>query len=85
MMLTKKEQITEEINEIFQSKIGIIINDDNEHFFKELDVDSLAFLNLIWEIEKQYKIRFVNENIPNYYTRKILVNAVLEQGEAKLA
>lgn len=80
-MLDKKEDIINEINEIFRKNIGIKLTKDDEHFFKELDVDSLAFLNIIWDTEKHYKIKFINEEIPNYYTRKRLVDAVIERSE----
>lgn len=75
-MSTALNGIKETIREVFLSDLGIEISNDEENFFFELGVDSMAYLNVISRLEKRFTIKFANEELPNFQTCNILTEAI---------
>ncbi len=63
-MRPDKAEIILTVKDVFMGDLGVRIGDNDQDFFQELAVDSLAFLNAIARIEKIYHVRFVNEDVP---------------------
>ena len=69
-------EVKDTIKEVFLSDLGIEISQDEENFFFDLGVDSMAFLNVISRLEKKFAIKFANEELPGFQTCDILADAI---------
>lgn len=79
-------EVKREIRERIRLALGVTLGTDEQHFFTEAGVDSLAFLNIVQWLEKKYEIRFVNDSLPELVTCNLLAAKVMElsaQGRAR--
>jgi acyl carrier protein len=76
--MTRTAEISQSIHKSIKQYLGVELRSDDEHIFAEAKVDSLAFLNVIASIERQYGVKFANDALPNYHTCAQLAAAVAE-------
>jgi acyl carrier protein len=74
-------EIKATVREVFLADLGIEIEQDEQNFFLELGVDSLAYLNVIARLEKLYAIKFANEALPDFQTCNLLAGAIQTQAD----
>jgi acyl carrier protein len=78
-MSPSEHEIVAYVRDLFRNDLGIEVDDLDASFFGELGVDSLAFLNVVFSLEKRYGFKFANDAIPDFVTCRALAGAVLER------
>lgn len=81
--MSQSVDLRQTIRETIKQYLGIDLANDDQHFFSEAGVDSLAFLNVVAAIERKYRIKFANEALPGYDTCSRLAAAAAELLERK--
>lgn len=76
--MTPIAEISQTIRKSIKQYLGVELESDEQHLFADAKVDSLAFLNVIASIERQYRVKFANDALPNYHTCGQLAAAVAE-------
>ncbi|WP_394834234.1 acyl carrier protein [Pendulispora rubella] len=81
--MTQLADLSQTIRESIKLYLGVELASDDQHFFAEAGVDSLAFLNVVSAIERKYAIKFSNEALPDYDTCARLARAASDLLERK--
>jgi acyl carrier protein len=79
------DEVKQNIREKFKRALGVDLKNDEQHFFVEAGVDSLAFLNLVKTLEKEYEIKFPNDMLPDLANCALLAAAVVDLASKKKA
>lgn len=72
------DEVKARIRQKVQKALGIELTSDDQHFFLEAGVDSLAFLNVVQALEKEYLVKLRNDTLPDLATCTLLATAVVE-------
>jgi len=76
--MTQLADLSQTIRDSIKRYLGVELASDDQHFFAEAMVDSLAFLNVVAAIERKYGIKFANDALPDYNTCARLAAAASE-------
>jgi acyl carrier protein len=72
------EQVKGEIRETIKQALGVEVSTDEQHFFMEAGIDSLAFLNVVQRLEKKFPVKFANETLPDLTNCTLMATALLD-------
>jgi acyl carrier protein len=79
------DDVKRSIREKVKRALGVELSSDDQHFFLEASIDSLAFLNVVQALEKEYFIKFRNDTLPDLANCTLLATAVVDLVSKKKA
>ena len=81
--MTQAADLSSTIRDAIKRNLGVELTSDDQHFFAEAGLDSLAFLNVVQTIEKKYAIKFKNDALPDLTSCSRLTAAAARLLESK--
>ena len=72
------DEVRQVIRDRVKQALGIELKSDDQHFFLEAGVDSLAFLNVVSALEKTYLVKFANDTLPDLATCSLLASGLVD-------
>jgi len=76
--MNQVDEVKQEIRDTIRLKLGVVLASDDQHFFSEAGVDSLAFLNVVQSLEKKYAVKFRNDTLPDLSNCNLLATALVD-------
>jgi len=76
--MNQLDEVKRDIRDRIKLALGVTLTQDEQDFFKEAGVDSLAFLNVVQGLERKYAIKFDNDILPDLSTCSRLAANVVE-------
>jgi acyl carrier protein len=76
--MNQVDEVKSEIRDRIRLALGVTLAGDEQHFFTEAGVDSLAFLNIVQWLESRYAVKFANATLPDLVTCNLLAAMVVE-------
>jgi acyl carrier protein len=83
--MNQVDDVKREIQERIKQTLGVELTNDEQHFFLDAGIDSLAFLNVVQALEKKYVIKFNNDTLPDLANCSLLATALVDLVERKRA
>jgi acyl carrier protein len=81
--MSQIEKVKESIRQKIKRALGVELSSDEQNFFLDAGVDSLAFLNVVQALEKEYLVKFKNDTLPDLSNCTLLAGAVVELVEKR--
>ncbi len=76
--MTQIDEVKREIRQRIKLALGVELATDDQNFFLEAGIDSLAFLNVVQALEKKYAVKFKNDELPDLANCSLLAAAIVQ-------